>query len=183
LARSDGFLIARNGRITKRRTERLLFVIHNRVGKKRKGDVKEKPEKLAKVSKAKATKPSKPSKKAAKDPNMPKRPASGFFIFMETFRKTHKEENPDVKGVAEVGKAGGLKWKQMSEEEKAPYNEEALQRKATYEKALAKYNNKGSAKAGEQDVEEEDVSDGSGRSNKSEVQEDDAEEADDADED
>jgi hypothetical protein len=30
--------------------------------------------------------------------------------------------------------------------------------------------------AGEQDVEEEDVSDGSGRSNKSEVQEDDAEE-------
>lgn len=154
------------------------------VGKKRKGDVKEKPEKLAKVSKAKATKPSKPSKKAAKDPNMPKRPASGFFIFMETFRKTHKEENPDVKGVAEVGKAGGLKWKQMSEEEKAPYNEEALQRKATYEKALAKYNNKGSAKAGEQDVEEEDVSDGSGRSNKSEVQEDDAEEeADDADED
>ncbi len=90
-------------------------------------------------------------------------------------------------------------------QEKAPYNEEALQRKATYEKALAKYNNKGSAKvvvpgqwhwfdvlcfkilymsnmglwwlqAGEQDVEEEDVSDGSGRSNKSEVQEDDAEE-------
>ncbi len=31
-------------------------------------------------------------------------------------------------------------------QEKAPYNEEALQRKATYEKALAKYNNKGSAK-------------------------------------
>ncbi len=86
-------------------------------------------------------------------------------------------------------------------QEKAPYNEEALQRKATYEKALAKYNNKGSTKvvvpgqwhwfdvlcfeilfmsnmglcclqAGEQDVEEEDVSDGSGRSNKSEVQED-----------
>jgi hypothetical protein len=81
LARSDGFLIARNGRITKHRTEQ-LFVIHNRVGKKRKGDVKEKPEKLAKVPKAKATKPSKPSKKAAKDPNMPKRPASGFFIFM-----------------------------------------------------------------------------------------------------
>jgi hypothetical protein len=184
LARTDGFLIARNGRITKHRIEHLLFVVHNRVGKKRKGDVKEKPEKLAKVPRAKATKPSKPSKKAAKDPNMPKRPASGFFIFMETFRKTHKEENPDVKGVAEVGKAGGLKWKQMSEEEKAPYNEEALQRKATYEKALAKYNNKGSAKAGEQDVEEEDVSDGSGRSNKSEVQEDDAEEdADDADED
>jgi hypothetical protein len=81
-ATSDGFLIARKGRITKHRTERLLFVIHNRVGKKRKGDVKEKPEKLAKVPKAKATKPSKPSKKAAKDPNMPKRPASGFFIFM-----------------------------------------------------------------------------------------------------
>jgi high mobility group protein B3 len=112
------------------------------VGGKRKGDAKGIAGKPAKLPKVKAKKP---SKKAAKDPNVPKRPSSGFFIFMETFRKTHKEENPDVKGVAAVGKAGGLKWKQMSEKEKAPFNEEALQRKATYEMALATYK-KGSSK-------------------------------------
>ena len=31
------------------------------------------------------------------------------------FRKTFKEENPDVKGVAAVGKAGGERWKSMSD--------------------------------------------------------------------
>jgi high mobility group protein B3 len=125
------------------------------VGGKRKGNAKGIAGKPAKLPKVKAKKP---SKKAAKDPNVPKRPASGFFIFMETFRKTHKEENPDVKGVAAVGKAGGLKWKQMSEKEKAPFNEEAFQRKATYEMALATYK-KGSSKT--EEVEEEEASAGS----------------------
>ncbi|CAI9270531.1 unnamed protein product [Lactuca saligna] len=49
--------------------------------------------------------------KAAKDPNKPKRPASAFFVFMEDFRKQFKEDHPDNKSVAAVGKAGGAKWK------------------------------------------------------------------------
>ncbi|GKC07320.1 HMG1/2-like protein, partial [Tanacetum coccineum] len=53
--------------------------------------------------------------KAAKDPNKPKRPASAFFVFMEDFRKQFKAENPNVKSVAQVGKAGGAKWKTMSD--------------------------------------------------------------------
>ncbi|KAF2312503.1 hypothetical protein GH714_034896 [Hevea brasiliensis] len=57
----------------------------------------------------------KASKKAGKDPNKPKRPASAFFVFMEEFRQEYKEKHPNNKSVAVVGKAGGDKWKSMSE--------------------------------------------------------------------
>jgi len=101
-------------------------------------------------SEPKAAKPAKPAKQAkkgkGKDPNAPKRPASGFLIFMETFRKTFKDANPDTKGVAAAAKAGGEKWKAMSEEEKAVYNKDAEGRKAVYEQAVAKYKSKDSSK-------------------------------------
>ncbi|CAK9252096.1 unnamed protein product [Sphagnum jensenii] len=57
----------------------LLDIFLDRVGGKRKGDAKGIAGKPAKLPKVKAKKP---SKKAAKDPSVPKRPASGFFIFM-----------------------------------------------------------------------------------------------------
>ncbi|WP_353804821.1 HMG-box domain-containing protein, partial [Acinetobacter baumannii] len=59
--------------------------------------------------------------KADKDPNKPKRPPSAFFVFMEEFRKSFKEKNPNNKSVSVVGKAAGDKWKSLSEAEKAPY--------------------------------------------------------------
>ncbi|PWA94342.1 high mobility group [Artemisia annua] len=80
--------------------------------------------------------------KAAKDPNKPKRPASAFFVFMEGFRKQFKEENPTNNSVAAVGKAGGAKWKAMSDAEKAPFVAKAEQRKKDYDKTLAAYNKK-----------------------------------------
>ncbi|KAI3783275.1 hypothetical protein L1987_42352 [Smallanthus sonchifolius] len=86
-----------------------------------------------------------PKGKAAKDPNKPKRPASAFFVFMEEFRKQFKEDNPDNKSVAAVGKAGGAKWKAMSDSEKAPYVAKADKRKKEYEKTLAAYNKKKAA--------------------------------------
>ncbi|KAE7996618.1 hypothetical protein FH972_001327 [Carpinus fangiana] len=49
-----------------------------------------------------------------KDPNKPKRPPSPFFVFLEEFRKTYKEQHPNVKAVSAVGKAGGGKWKSLS---------------------------------------------------------------------
>ncbi|KAL1566668.1 HMG1/2-like protein [Salvia divinorum] len=80
--------------------------------------------------------------KAAKDPNKPKRPASAFFVFMEDFRKTYKEKHPNNKSVSAVGKAGGEKWKSMSEAEKAPYVAKAEKRKSDYEVTLKAYNKK-----------------------------------------
>ncbi|GKE30122.1 HMG1/2-like protein, partial [Tanacetum coccineum] len=83
-----------------------------------------------------------PKGKAAKDPNKPKRPASAFFVFMEDFRKQFKKENPNVNSVAAVGKAGGAKWKAMSDSEKASFVTKAEQRKKDYDKTLAAYNKK-----------------------------------------
>ncbi|MCI30069.1 high mobility group B protein 1-like, partial [Trifolium medium] len=59
-------------------------------------------------------KTTKKEKKAKKDPNKPKRPPSAFFVFLEDFRKTFKAENPNVKAVSAVGKAGGEKWKSLT---------------------------------------------------------------------
>ncbi|KAK8624468.1 hypothetical protein V6N13_065812 [Hibiscus sabdariffa] len=80
------------------------------------------------------------SGKAAKDPNKPKRPASAFFVFMEEFRVQYKKEHPKNKSVAAVGKAGGDKWKSLSEAEKRPYVDKAEKRKAEYEKNMKAYN-------------------------------------------
>uniref|UniRef100_I1MMW7 HMG box domain-containing protein n=1 Tax=Glycine max TaxID=3847 RepID=I1MMW7_SOYBN len=57
----------------------------------------------------------KQSRKAAKDPNKPKRPPSAFFVFMSEFREQFKKEHPNNKSVAVVGKAGGEKWKSLSD--------------------------------------------------------------------
>ncbi|KAF5453668.1 hypothetical protein F2P56_028556 [Juglans regia] len=87
-----------------------------------------------------------------KDPNKPKRPATAFFVFLEEFRKTYKEEHPNEKAVSvvssylilcvHVGKAGGGKWKSMSAAEKSPYEVKAAQKKSDYEKLMIAYNKK-----------------------------------------
>ncbi|KAJ8545119.1 hypothetical protein K7X08_017702 [Anisodus acutangulus] len=107
---------------------------------------------------------SKKAKKAAKDPNKPKRPPSAFFVFMEEFRKTYKEKHPGNKSVAVVGKAGGDKWKQLTDDEKAPYQAKAEKRKAEYQKNMDAYNKK--LAGGDADDDESDKS-------KSEVHDDD----------
>ncbi|KNA04107.1 hypothetical protein SOVF_202730 [Spinacia oleracea] len=94
--------------------------------------------------------------KPAKDPNKPKRPPSAFFVFMEEFRVTYKQKHPNNKSVAVVGKAGGEKWKSLTDAEKAPYIQKAEKRKADYEKNMTTYNNK---LAEGKDAEEEEESD------------------------
>ncbi|KAL2512758.1 High mobility group B protein 3 [Abeliophyllum distichum] len=80
--------------------------------------------------------------KKVKDPNKPKRPPSAFFVFMEGFRKEYKEKHPNNKSVAVVGKAGGDKWKSLSDEEKAPFVAKAEKRKEEYERKMEDYNKK-----------------------------------------
>ncbi|KAA8534079.1 hypothetical protein F0562_031728 [Nyssa sinensis] len=115
---------------------------------KRKGTVKDKKEALKpvddrKVGKRKAApKAEKSSKLAKKDVNKPKRPPSAFFVFLEEFRKTYKQEHPNVTAVSAVGKAAGEKWRAMSNSEKAPYEDKAAKRKSDYEKLITAYNKK-----------------------------------------
>ncbi|XP_026403392.1 high mobility group protein B3-like isoform X2 [Papaver somniferum] len=69
----------------------------------------------------------------------PRRPASAFFCFMEDFRHTYKNKHPNNKSVSAVGKAGGDKWRSLSDAEKAPYVAEAEKRKAEYNKHMCPY--------------------------------------------
>ncbi|XP_044465927.1 high mobility group B protein 3-like [Mangifera indica] len=77
-----------------------------------------------------------------KDSDVPKRPPGAFFIFMEDFRRSFKENHPDNKSVSAVGKAGGQKWKSMSDADKAPYVEKAKSRKADYVRAAEAHKKK-----------------------------------------
>ncbi|KAM5560411.1 hypothetical protein ABKV19_021527 [Rosa sericea] len=120
-----------------------------------------------KSSKGKA----KQTKKAKKDPNKPKRPPSAFFVFLGQFREEFKKKNPNVKGVAAVGKAGGEKWRSLSDAEKAPYEAESAKAKTEYEKQLKIYDKKQSLQSAPDDGDEE-----SERS-RSEVHDEDDEEA------
>ncbi|XP_052185759.1 high mobility group B protein 7-like isoform X1 [Diospyros lotus] len=79
--------------------------------------------------------------KKGKDPNAPKRPPTAFFLFMDEFRKTYKEANPDCKSVSMVAKEGGEKWKSMTDEVKKPYMDRAAELKEEYKKALQSENN------------------------------------------
>ncbi|XP_043692488.1 high mobility group B protein 3-like [Telopea speciosissima] len=102
-----------------------------------------KPEAQLQVAKKRNGNPNVVKEKSKKkDSGAPKRPAGAFFVFMEEFRKTYKENFPDNKSISAVGKAGGEKWKSMTDSEKAPYFAKAANRKAEYEKALESYNQK-----------------------------------------
>ncbi|KAL6520914.1 high mobility group box 3 [Orobanche gracilis] len=120
---------SRSKRATRKETKETLKPVDDRKVGKRKAPP-------PKADKGKAKK----EKKAKKDPNKPKRPPSAFFVFLEEFRKTFKKENPNVKAVSAVGKAGGEKWKSLTKSEKAPYEAKAAKKKAEYEKLMNAYN-------------------------------------------
>ncbi|OAY46244.1 high mobility group B protein 1 [Manihot esculenta] len=143
-----------------------------------------KPVEDRKVGKRKAApKAIKSSKKKANndkvrknDPNRPKRPPSAFFVFLEEFRNTYKQEHPNVKAVSAVAKAGGEKWKSLSDAEKAPYEAKSAKRKSEYEKLMTSYNKK-------QESSDDDDADGESEKSKSVVSNDDEESAEEDEED
>uniref|UniRef100_A0A7N0V8C9 HMG box domain-containing protein n=1 Tax=Kalanchoe fedtschenkoi TaxID=63787 RepID=A0A7N0V8C9_KALFE len=105
-------------------------------------EVTETKKKPTEKKKPKATtENARPSKKVKKDkdPNMPKRPPTAFFLFLDEFRKTYKEANPENKSVSEVAKKGGEEWKSKTDEEKSQYVDKAKELKAEYEKAMENY--------------------------------------------
>ncbi|XP_016542049.1 high mobility group B protein 1 isoform X1 [Capsicum annuum] len=141
-----------------------------------------KPVEDPKMGKRKATlkddkKKVKKDKKAKKDPNKPKRPPSAFFVFLEEFRKTFKKENPNVKAVSAVGKAGGEKWKSMSAAEKAPYEAKAAKRKVEYGKLMNAYNKKQPESSDDEGEEEEDEEEEEKERPKPEVHDEDVEDS------
>ncbi|GAB2233575.1 hypothetical protein Droror1_Dr00002801 [Drosera rotundifolia] len=124
--------------------------------KKKPAETKKKPAERKKSSSSSSSEPKLKKRKLtkSKDPNMPKRPVTAFFLFMEDFRKTYKEEHPEKKGGAVVAKEGGEKWKSMTEEEKQAYIDRAAELKAEYEKAMETYQADDGDEAGDDQPEE-----------------------------
>lgn len=74
--------------------------------------------------------------KFRKDENAPKRPANGYFLFMQS-----KKDELTAEGLAftEVSKKCGALWNGYSEAEKKPWEDKAAAAKAKYDADLAKY--------------------------------------------
>lgn len=59
----------------------------------------------------------------------PKRVKTAFFLFVDDFRLSYKAEKPNAKQ-PEIASAAGARWREMSNEEKAPYLEAHAELKA-----------------------------------------------------
>ncbi|KAH9990364.1 high mobility group box domain-containing protein [Russula vinacea] len=105
-----------------------------------------------------AEKPEKATRGGArkKDPKAPKRALSAYMFFSQDWRERIKAENPMQASVCEVGKLLGAKWKELDEEEKKPYIEQAARDKSRAEQEsqnMTCNKNAGSGGDGEDDEE------------------------------
>lgn len=62
----------------------------------------------------------------------PPRPPTAYFMFLGQFRKEFKLKNPEVKGIKDMSKEAGAKWRDMDKSEKEPYEEKAKAAKQEY---------------------------------------------------
>merc|ERR1712243_230014 len=83
--------------------------------------------------------PKQKRKTKKKDPNAPKRPTSAYFFYAGDVRPGIREENPDMK-ITEVMSLIGQQWRELEEEDKKPYEEQAAKDRKRYEKEMKAYN-------------------------------------------
>ncbi|KIP01338.1 hypothetical protein PHLGIDRAFT_113118 [Phlebiopsis gigantea 11061_1 CR5-6] len=93
--------------------------------------------------------------KAKKDKNAPKRALSAYMFFSQDWRERVKAENPDA-GFGEIGKLLGTKWKELNEEEKKPYVQQAEKDRERADKEKKDYDKKKTADSGSADGEDDD---------------------------
>ena len=101
---------------------------------------------LLSVLKSAVDKPSKQKgAKRERDPNKPKQPKSAFFLWSDTTRADVRaelqeaaDEGVNVK-VGEVAKELSIRWKALSDEDKAPFEESSKEASASYAVEIAAY--------------------------------------------
>lgn len=76
--------------------------------------------------------------KKIKDPNKPKRALSAFFYYANEERPKVRSLNPDF-SVGEVAKELGRQWNELTETEKAPYEKQAEEDRARYDREMQVY--------------------------------------------
>ncbi|KAL4353206.1 hypothetical protein GQ457_06G037840 [Hibiscus cannabinus] len=88
--------------------------------------------------KQEAEKESKKKTKKERDPLKPKQPMSAFFLFSNERRTTLVAEEK-CKSVLDVAKITGQEWKNMTEEQRRPYEEMAKKKKEKYMEEMEVY--------------------------------------------
>ncbi|KAF7307738.1 hypothetical protein MKEN_01133900 [Mycena kentingensis (nom. inval.)] len=85
-----------------------------------------------------------------KDPNAPKRALSAYMFFSQDWRERIRAENPDA-NFGELGKLLGAKWKELDDEEKQPYNDQATKDKERAERERKEYEAKSAPASGDEE--------------------------------
>lgn len=96
-----------------------------------------------------------PWKRVKKDASAPKRPMSSFLYFSQGKRTEIKNSRPEIKNT-EVSRVLGEMWRNLSDEERAPYIERERNERATYKVAITEWRENNEAKkrlGGEKDGE------------------------------
>ncbi|EKX32716.1 FACT complex subunit ssrp1 [Guillardia theta CCMP2712] len=116
-------------------------------------DTKKKSKKAPKSKEVKAKKSKKEekeetsTKRQKKDPNAPKRPKSAWLLFCDAKREDIVKENPDIKFTEVNGKISEI-WKNLSSDEKKPFEEEAAKLASKYKEDKAKYDKENPSSSG-----------------------------------
>jgi len=76
--------------------------------------------------------------KKSKDPNAPKKPLTAFFQWLQINRPKLKEENPDA-DLGALGKLAGEKWRELTDDEKKPFEDKYKEMKVEYDEKMANY--------------------------------------------
>ncbi|KAL7073093.1 hypothetical protein ACQ4LE_008105 [Meloidogyne hapla] len=98
-----------------------------------------KKEKKEKEHKKRGEKGDKKDKKKKKDPNAPKRNQTSFFLWQTENRSKIKKEGDTI---AETATRAGQMWKEMSADDKQPYEQKAKVDKERYEREMKVYKDK-----------------------------------------
>jgi high mobility group protein B2 len=75
----------------------------------------------------------------------PKRPLSSYMLWLNSVRKSIKEENPDFK-VTDIAKKGGELWRGMAKEDKTEWEEKAGIAKQQYSEDMDEFERNGGDK-------------------------------------
>lgn len=103
-----------------------------------------KHKKKSKSAKTVSEKPRKPRKqKKEKDENKPKRPATGFMLWLNASREQIKKDNPGI-SVTEIAKKGGELWKELKD--KTEWEQKSNKLKKDYAEAMKEYEANGGGK-------------------------------------
>ncbi|KAK8481311.1 hypothetical protein V6N11_047297 [Hibiscus sabdariffa] len=92
--------------------------------------------------------------KKEKDPLKPKQPMSAFFLFSNERRAALLEE---TKNILEVAKITGEEWKNMTDEQRGPYEEMAKKKKEKYMQEMEVYKQRKEEEAESVRKEEEEM--------------------------